>query len=165
MTSLHTESQVLATMMDRARQYTLLYFNKLKDQDLHKRFVCEGKELNTPYWLIAHLATTENGLLLRSTGGEFIKFSWAKHFSLGGAGLPPSECPPFNEVFEVFSTVHAKAMAHLPTLDDAALSAPNTTGLPFGPQVRDVIMHAVRHESSHAGHMGWLCKLHGIKTM
>ena len=160
-----TEAQVLAHMMDRSREYTLSYFNKLKDQDLHKRFVCEGKELNSAFWLIAHLATSENGLLLRSTGGEFIKFSWAKHFTLGGAGLPPEECPPFAEVFDIFSTVHAKAIDHVRTLDEATLSAPNPTGLPFGPQIRDVITHAIRHESSHTGHLGWLCKLHGVKTM
>lgn len=61
--------------------------------------------------------------------------------------------------------MHAKAIEHVRTLDDVALSAPNPTGLPFGPQIRDVITHAIRHESSHTGHLGWLCKLHGVKTM
>lgn len=161
-----TEAQVLAHTMDRTRQYTLLYFNKLRDQDLHRRFVCEGKELNTAYWLIAHLTATQNGLLLMAAGGPFEKFSWAKHFGRGGAGLPAAECPPFEEVFATFEQVHAKAIAHVATLTDDALEGPNLTGIQFfGPTLRDVVIHAIRHEGLHAGHMSWLCKLYGVGTM
>jgi DinB superfamily len=161
-----TEAQVLAHMMDRTREYTLSYFNRIKDEDLHRRFVCEGKPLNTAYWLMAHMATTENGLLLMATGGPFSKFSWAKHFTLGAPGLPAEECPPIAEMLEMFHAVHKKAMAHLPTLPAEALELPNRTGLSaIGTTVRDVITHAIRHEGSHIGHLGWLCKLYGVKTM
>ena len=161
-----TEAQVHAHTMDRARQYTLLYFDKLKDQDLHHKFVCEGKELNSAYWLIAHIAVTQNGLLLMATGGPFEKFSWAKHFGRGGAGLPTEQCPPFAEVFATFEGIHAKAIGHVATLSDAALEGPNLTGLPIiGTTVRDVVIHAIRHEGLHTGHLSWLCKLYGIATM
>ena len=70
-----TEAQVLAHMLGRTREYTLFYLRGLKDVDVHRRFVCEGKELNTVFWLVAHLATSENGLFLRATGGPFEKFS------------------------------------------------------------------------------------------
>lgn len=161
-----TEAQVLAQVMDRARQYTLLYFNKLKDQDLHRRFVCEGKELNTAYWLIAHLTATENGLLLWSIGGPFQKFSWAKHFNFGSAGLPPAECPPFDEIFAMFNAVHERALTHVSGLPDEALDGPNTTGMAaIGTTVRDAITHAIRHESAHTGQLSWLCKVYGIRTM
>lgn len=161
-----TESQALAHMMDRSREYTMQYFNTLKGEDPHRVFVCEGKPLNTAYWLMAHLATTENGLLLRCTGGPFIKFSWAKHYTIGGAGMSAEERPPFDEVLAMFHNVHAQVMTHLPTLTAEALEGPNISGLSaIGPTVRDVITHAIRHESSHTGHLGWLCKLHGLKTM
>lgn len=161
-----TEAQALAHTMDRARQYTLQYFDVLKDQDPHRVFVCEGKPLNTVYWIMAHLATTENGLLLRCTGGPFIKFSWARHYTIGGAGMAAEERPPFEEVLAMFHSVHAEVMAHLPTLAPEALDGPNISGLPaIGTTLRDVITHAIRHESSHAGHLGWLCKLHGLRTM
>ena len=160
-----TEAQVLAHMLGRTREYTLFYLRGLKDVDVHRRFVCEGKELNTVYWLVAHLATSENGLFLRATGGPFEKFSWAKHFTLGSIGLPREECPPFSEIWHTFKTVHEKTMAHLPTLTDEHLEGPNITGLPFGDTMRDVITHGIRHEGSHIGHLGWLCKLYGIKTM
>lgn len=160
------EATTLARVMDNSRRYTLFYFDKLKDQDLHRRFVCEGKELNSAYWLIAHLAATQNGLLLMATGGPFEKFSWAKHFGRGGAGLPPNECPPIEELLATFHGVHAKAMVHVPTLSDEALEGPNLTGIALiGTTVRDVIMHAIRHEGLHTGHLSWLCQLHGLRTM
>ena len=164
--NMKTEAQILAHVMGRTREYTLYYLRCLKDMDPHRRFICDGKELNTTFWLVAHLATSENGLLLRATGGPFEKFSWAKHFSIGSVGLPQAECPPYADVWATFKAVHERTMAHLPTLSDEALDAPNITGLPLiGTTVRDVITHAIRHESSHTGHLGWLCKLNGIKTM
>ncbi|MBK9177170.1 MAG: DinB family protein [Flavobacteriales bacterium] len=161
-----TEAQVLAHMVDRTRQYARFYCSMLKGQDMHRVFVCEGKPLNTAFWLIAHLATSQNGLLLRGTGGPFEKFSWAKHFTLGSQGLPPEQCPPYEEVWGTFKAVHEKVMAHLPTLTTEQLDGPNITGLPLiGDTVRDVITHAVRHEALHTGHLSWLCKLHGVSTM
>jgi hypothetical protein len=161
-----TEAQVLAHTMDRTRQYTLFYLNKLKDQDLHRRFICEGKELNTAFWLMAHLTATQNGLLLMSTGGPFEKFSWAKHFGRASTGLPPEQCPPFTEVYETFERIHAKAIAHVAAMPDSALEAPNPTGIALiGPTLRDVIIHAIRHEALHTGHLSWLCKLYGLSTM
>lgn len=161
-----SEAETLAHMMDRARQYARMYLSLLKDQDPHREFVCEGKPLNTQFWLVAHLATTENGLLLYATGGPFEKFSWAKHFTVGSKGLPKEQCPPYEEVWATFKAVHEKAMAHLPTLTLDQLDSSNTTKLPLiGDTMRDVITHAIRHESLHTGHLSWLCKLHGIRTM
>lgn len=160
-----TEAALLTHVMDRSRQNTLRYLDYLPDVDPHRMFVCEGKSLNTLFWLSAHLATTENGLLLLATGGPFEKFSWAKHFGPGSTGLPPEQCPPYAEVRATFDAVHQRAMAHLPTLDDAALERPNLTGFTrFGPLMRDVITQAIRHESYHAGQIGWLCKLYGKTT-
>lgn len=152
--------------MDRTREWTRFHLSALKGLDPHRRFTCEGKAFNTVFWLVAHLATAENGLLLAATGGPFEKFWWAKHFTLGASGLPVEECPPYPEVWETFNAVHAKAIAHVATLDEAALDAPNPTKLTaIGPTVRDVVTHAIRHEGSHTGHLGWLCKMHGIKLI
>lgn len=160
-----TEAHVLTHLMDRTREGTLTYLAAMQGQDLHRVFTSEGKAFNSAYWLVAHLATSENGLLLASTQGPFEKFWWAKHFTVGSSGLPPAECPPYEEVWNTFNTVHRKAIAHVATLDDAALNAPNPTKLPIGNTVRDVISHAIRHEGGHAGQLGWLCKLYGIKLI
>ncbi len=160
-----TEAQVLSHMMDRTRDWTRYYLNGLKGQDPHRRFVCEGKGLNTMFWLVAHITLTENGLLLATTGGDFEKFWWAKHFTLNAAGLPPEECPPFAEIMEAFTAVHAKVMVHLPTLSLEQMNAPNPTKLNIGTTIRDVITHAIRHEGGHSGQLAWLCKLYGIKMI
>lgn len=161
-----TESAILAHMVHRTREYNLMYLSALKDQDPHRLFVCEGNALNTLFWLVAHMAVSENALLLRATGGPFEKFSWAKHFSIGSTPLPKEQCPPYEEVWSTFKAVHDKTMAHLPTLTDEALEQPNITGLArIGNTVRDVITHSIRHEGAHVGHITWLCKLYGIRTM
>jgi hypothetical protein len=161
-----TEAQVLAHTMDRVRQYTRLYLSPLKDQDPHRAFTCEGTPLNTVFWLVAHLATSENGLLLHATGGPFEKFSWAKHFTVGSQGLPRAQCPPYEEVWATFKAVHERAMQHLPTLTAEQLALPNRTGLAaIGSTTRDVVTHAIRHEALHAGHISWLCKLYGVRTI
>jgi len=160
------EAQVLAHMVDRTRQYTRFYLSALKDRDPHREFICEGKPLNTVFWLVAHLATSQNGLLLLATGGPFEKFSWAKHYTLGSKGLPADQAPPYAEVWGTFKAVHEKVMTHLPTLSAEQLNAPNRTNLPLiGSTTRDVITHAIRHEALHTGHLSWLCKLHGVSTM
>jgi uncharacterized damage-inducible protein DinB len=160
-----TEAQTLSHMMDRTREWTRYYLGGLKGRDPHRRFVCEGKELNTMFWLVAHLATSENGLLLSATGGPFEKFRWAKHFTLGAAGLPPEECPPYEEVWKTFKAVHQQAIAHVATLGEEQLNAPNPTKLPIGTTVRDVITHAIRHAGAHSGQLAWLCQLHGVKMI
>ena len=161
-----SSAALLAHTMDKTREYTMMYLDKLNGQDLHRRFECQGIELNTAYWLVAHIAVTQNGLLLMATGGPFEKFSWAKHFERGGAGLPPAECPPFEQVLETFHRIHKTAIAHVASLSDEALEGPNVTGLAIiGRTVRDVIIHAIRHEGLHTGHLSWLCKLYGIPTM
>lgn len=160
-----TEAQVLSHMMDRTREWTRYYLGGLKDLDPHRRFVCEGKGLNTVFWLVAHLATSENGLLLASTGGPFEKFWWAKHFTLAAAGLPPEECPPYGEVWETFNAVHKKAVTHIASMSEEALNGPNPTKLAIGTTLRDVITHAIRHEGAHSGQLAWLCKLYGVKMI
>jgi len=162
-----TEAQVLAHVMDKTRQLTQSYFDLLATTDLHRVFMVEGKPLNNAFWLLAHLSITENFLMLRSTGGEVVKIPWARQFGLGS--VPPSreECPTYDEVKEMFDSIHKKAITHVASLDDNFLDQPNTIGFEFMGEktVRSNIVHAIRHEGTHAGHLGWLCKLNGIKTI
>lgn len=162
-----TEINTLANTLDYTRGITLQYFDKLKEVDPHHLFEVDGKKLNSTLWIMAHLAVTENFLILRSTGGEMIRFSWAKLFGLGSTIPEPKDCPPFEEVLSTMKTVHQNSIAHLRTLNDADLIKATTTGFKFGGEdsFRRVITHSISHEGTHAGHLGWLCKLHGIKTL
>ena len=162
-----TEPQTLTLAVERAREYARWYLRFLKDADPIKEFELGGVKLNTQYWLVAHMTVSQNWLLLRSTGGPFEKFSWAKHFNIGSTPPPPELCPPYAEVWAMFKNIHEKAMAHVAALTDEQLAQPHTAMLKLGgtDSVRDVILHHVRHEAMHTGHLGWLCKLQGIKTV
>lgn len=162
------ESQTIAYILDDTRKLTWSIYNQLNDQaDVHKRFLVDGKELNSAYWIMAHLAVTENYLVLRSTGGEAVRFSWAKLFGMGVQPPKPDECPPFDEVKQVLNEVHEKSLEHIRSFSDVALDEPNKTGFVFLNEGtnRSVLIHAIRHENMHSGHLSWLCKLSGLKTI
>lgn len=162
-----TEAVVLANVIQKTRDLTNLYLNLLKDVDQYKEFEVEGKKLNSVFWIRAHLAVTQNFLLLRSTGGETIKIPWARQFGLGSTATSKELCPPMEEINNIFEMVHEKSVQHISMLNDSYLDQVNATGFEFAGEnsVRSIIIHSIRHEGTHAGHLGWLCKLYGIKTM
>ncbi len=161
-----TSAQLLAETFAYARTMTLQYFEKLKEKDIYKEFEVDGKKLNSAYWIIGHLPVTQNYLLLRSTGGEIVRFGWAKPFGIGGSLPPIEERISLDEIFATMKEVHDKSLAHIASLTDEQLGLPNTGGMKFGDgSMRALIQHAIWHEGTHAGHLGWLCKLHGVKTV
>ncbi len=162
-----TEAHFLADMMRHAHDMTQSNVRKLENVDLHRRFNADGKELNSAYWLFAHMTVSQNWLVLRGTNGPFQKFSWAKLFNLGTTPPPIEECLPFDEVKAKLEEIQQLSVQHVETLDEAALSLPHNAimQLPGGNTMRDVIKHHIRHESMHNGQLSWLCKLHGIKTI
>jgi hypothetical protein len=162
-----TEAFILSEVMDKTRRLTETYLELLKNVDLHQVFEVEGKQLNSVFWIMAHLAVTENYLLLRSTGGDMKKISWARQFGIGTTPPAPADCPPLQEVRETLTAVHQAAVAHVASINDQSLDDINSTSFEFDGEktIRSVIVHAIRHEGTHAGHLGWLCKLHSIKTI
>jgi hypothetical protein len=162
-----TESHILAELVDKTRFQTNAYIDKLKDTDLHRVFMAEGQPLNSAFWIIAHLAVTQNGLILRCTGGDAMRISWAKQFNIGSQVAAAADSPPFPEVMEVMNEVHRRSLDHIRTLGPTQLDSPNPAGYEIMGETtnRGMIIHSIRHEASHAGHLGWICKLHGIKTM
>jgi hypothetical protein len=162
-----TESHILAEIVDKTRFQTSAYIDKLRDTDLHKVFTAEGQPLNSAFWIIAHLAVTQNGLLLRCTGGDSMRIPWAKQFNIGSQVASAADSPPIAEVLDVLNEVHRRSLSHIRTLDTVQLDSPNPTGYEIMGEttIRGMIVHSIRHEGSHAGHLGWICKLNGIKTM
>jgi hypothetical protein len=124
----------------------------------------DGKQLNSAFWIIAHLAGSKNWLVSRGAGGPFRKLSWAKHFGMGSTGESPEECPTLEEVLAAYETVHLESSAHVRSLDEARLSAPHQAmmDLPTGKDVRSVIHHHILHESAHCGQLEWLRALYGL---
>ncbi len=162
-----TEAAILSHVMDKSRQLTNIFLDLIKDVDPYRVFESGGSKLNSVFWIMAHLAVTKNFLLLRCTGGELVKIPWARQFGLGSVPSAKEDCPPIEEVKGFLSDVHRKSVLHIASLNDSYLDEVNATGFEFAGEksVRSIIIHAIRHENLHGGHLSWLCKLHGIKTL
>ncbi|MFN5224829.1 MAG: DinB family protein [Bacteroidota bacterium] len=162
------ECQTLSSIIDDTRKLTLSLLSQLEDSNgFYNDFKLDDKHLNSAFWIMAHLSVTQNFLLLRSTGGETVKIPYARQFGMGA--VPPSreECPPLEEVRGIFNLVHEKSVKHIQNLEPSQLNQINTTGFVFlgEDSIRSVIVHAIRHENMHSGHLSWLCKLNGLKTI
>ena len=162
-----TETEVLIEMLEMSRDLTKFYLKKLEGQDLYKTFKIEDKELNSILWLIAHITVSENWLLLVCTGGDRVKIPWARQFGLGSEIPNKEDYPPVDEIMKMFNIVHQASIEYIKTLTEEDLAKPTTNGVSFGGEdsVRSIIKHAVRHEGTHTGHLSWLCKLYGVKTI
>ena len=161
------ETEVLAETLDFTRQLTKFYLSHLKGKDPYVVFKSEnGQPLNSAFWVIAHLTVTENWLVLYSTHGETERIPWGKLFGMGTSPPSKEDSPTFEEVLQKFKEVHPKCLDHIRSLSEEDLDKPTKTGATFGGEdtCRSIIKHAIRHEGYHAGHLGWLCKLHGVPT-
>jgi hypothetical protein len=162
-----TNARLLADLMDHAHAMTLQQLEHLQQHDLHQRFTVNRMELNSAFWIVAHLAVSENWLILKGTNGPFQKFSWAKQFTLGATPPAPAECPPIEEIMNTLERVHRLALDHVAGLSDADLASPHQAlmNLDSGSDMRAVITHHLRHVNMHNGQLAWLCKLHGLPTI
>jgi hypothetical protein len=162
-----TEAQLLSRQLNKARELSLWYLSLLKDCDTKKTFAFNDKTFNSYYWEVGHMAVTESYLSIYLTYGKAPKIEWAKLFGLGSSVEISNEHPPFSEIWKIFKEVHQLAINHVALLTDAQLNEP--TKVPFKlagvETVRDAIIHCIRHESVHTGHLSWLCKFHGVKTI
>ncbi len=162
-----TEAQIWIYMLKKTREQTLSLLNKLSDCDLDADYLIDGKKVNTIRWIAAHLAVSANFLLLHTTGGDRLKLPWARAYGLGGQGLPKEEAPNLNEILAALSEIQDRAETHLQSLTEAEFDAPTTTGTNFGGEdsVRAIVAHHIRHENSHAGQLGLICKALGKPTI
>jgi hypothetical protein len=163
-----TEANVLADAYESVRVLTKWYISKLKDVDMKREFSVDGNKLNSAYWVVAHLVWAENFLLIQALGGKPFDVEWMKLFGIGskfpdeGKGLPEMK-----ELLDTWKLIHPAAMEHVRSLSDETLAKDNPMGMGFGGDntYRMMIQHAIRHEAMHTGHLSWLCKLYGLKTV
>ena len=160
-----TEAQVLAEMLDSTRDFTKWYLSMLKDVDVYKIFELEGKKFNPVIWEIGHLANSENFLGTYLTGGKGLKFDWAPLFGIGVTPPSKENYPDYKEIWSTFNEVHKNTISHISLLTDEQLDAPSRMEFAMITDVRGAIQHCIRHEGTHIGHLGWLAKMHAIKTV
>ncbi|MCX6639040.1 MAG: DinB family protein [bacterium] len=162
-----TEPQILAAVLDSSRQLTHFYLDELKDVDKSRTFKIGDFQTNNVHWIVAHLAWSEDTLILRGVGNDGIAVPWFELFRLGVPSPPLNEYPPFNETFDVLKQVHQATISLLNSLPTEALDQPNNFGRKIMGQdsKRILIHHCIRHEGVHCGHLGWLARLHGLKVI
>ena len=163
----HIESKALADTFQKTRDLTKWYLSLLKEIAPELQPQLNAQKLNSIYWLTAHLVWAENFLIIKATGGNGVEIPWLEHYKLGSDGSLHDARGDFKSLLSDMKMVHEASMAHLLTLDDETLHQPNPVGFAFGTDNtnRMMIMHAIRHEGTHVGQLGWLCKLHGVKAI
>jgi len=163
-----TQAQLLADTFKKARTLTLFYLSKLKGIDPMSPFELGKITTNSIYWHVAHLMWAEDNLIMILTGADSVAPDWAQHYQLGCDGSLHAEHGTFKELLSEFKTMHPKCMAHLSSLSDEELSEDNSVLLQFGDgdiSKRLAIQHAIRHESTHTGHLGWIAKINEVATI
>jgi hypothetical protein len=162
-----SEPQILASVLDNTRALTLFYLQQVEDVDKSRSFTVGDFQTNSIHWIIAHLAWAEDALILRGVGDQGISVPWFELFRFGLPRPPLDKYPPFSETLEVLQRVHQTALNFLNSLPREALDQPNKFGRKILGQDsnRILIHHCIRHEGCHAGHLGWLVRMHGKKVI
>lgn len=161
-----SHAEIIADILDSTRRLTRYYLHELRDVDPRTRFVVDGVTLNAPLWIVAHLTWAEHALVFGNAEVEDLPYPWMASFAFGSTPLPAEELPDMKEIRSAFDDVHTKALAYIRSLTDADLAEEVTfRELDWTDSRMKILYHVIRHEGSHAGHLGWLCKLHGIKTV
>lgn len=163
-----TQSQLLAETAEQTRNIFKFYMSKLKGVDMYREFEMNGQKFNSAVWVICHCAWGENNLLLKATHGKPVTgFEWLDLFKIGAKPLEREKMPSLEEALKAFKEIHAKAMEHVKSLTDDQLNQKNTLNSSFleGDTVKFIIQHHIRHEAMHAGHISWIVKMYGTKSI
>lgn len=142
------------------------YLKLLKDQDPLKVFEFNGTKLNTLHWIVGHMAWAEQDLILVGTHGQKSSFAFLDDFAISKPGNQNTKIS-FDELLNAQKEVHRLAIEHLNTLSDTDLEKENAYKFGFGlpPTYKTIIIHHIRHLGVHIGHLSWLSKLYGVKTV
>jgi len=158
----NTRSKQLTEIFTLTRNLSNYYFGQVKNEDPHRVFKVDQTPLNNVYWLIGHLANCEEALILKQIGETDYYRDWFPMFDYGSKVPNEGEGPDFEEIFQHYELVHQVTKEKLPLFSDNLLDDKSPTGFKIGrlETISDSIMHAIRHEGCHAGHLGWLMKLY-----
>jgi len=163
----NAECVILADTFESVRALSKSFISRIDAKDVHEKITVNGKELNSPYWIVAHLAWAEGFLLMSALGGKFDKYEWLDEYGFGTKPEEATTKPPYEEVLQILDEVHNAAMKYLRGLPDSFLDDNNKMGMRFSGKAdnRIVIHHAIRHEPMHIGQLTWFMKSKGLPTV
>jgi uncharacterized damage-inducible protein DinB len=119
-----------------------------------------AKGVNTPAWILGHLAICTDFALKLLGQPTRLPASWHEEFGPGSSPLPEKHpYPSRDELLSALAAGHAAVVAALPSADAKAMAGPNPlVALPFVvqtlPTVGDLLAHLIStHEAAHLGHL------------
>lgn len=163
----NSQAILLADTFQKVRDMTRWYFSFLREADPYKTWEINGARLNSILWLASHITWAENMLILKGTGGKGADIPWVDSYPIKSNGELHHPDHTMRAALDGMKLVHANAMEHLLTISNEKMEEDNLVGFNFGGEKnnRILVQHAIRHEALHTGHLSWLCKINGIKTI
>jgi len=161
------KTKLLSILLADARSITRFFLSNLKEKDVYHKFEIDGIQLNNIIWIVGHLAWAQDAFILKNLNTGVVSPDWLSEFGVGSKCPTENNGPTYSEVYATFKDINNKSIEALPLATTEKLAQDNMFGFGFGDNksVEMLIRHCIRHESNHAGQLGWLCKLNGIKTM
>lgn len=161
------EPEVLASVLDNARQLTNFYLQNANDVDKERRFQINDFQTCNIYWILAHLTWAQDFLILRGVGNKGSGIGWLDDFGIGSEFPDKPKFAPYKEIVDNFNQIHQQSITLVKTIPVETLNEANNVGIKFsaGDSKRIIINHCIRHEGIHCGHLGWLLRMHGKKII
>jgi uncharacterized damage-inducible protein DinB len=161
-----SEASVLLNVYENVRGLSKYFINNLGETDIHKVYELNGIKLNSIQWIIAHLAWTENMLILKAVGNDEMDMPWLEEYGFGSNPEEIKTKPDFTSLIATLDAIHERAVRILSGLTPEDLDSDNHLDFTFGgsKSKRNLIIHAIRHEPMHMGQLTWVLKLGGKKT-
>lgn len=162
------QAALIADIMDHTRQLTKYFIKQLDTDRLEERYAINGEQLNSAYWVIAHIIWAEHALVLQQLAGQPMDLPWVKAFGFGSTGELPEGRPDFKGLWAALNEVHENSMKFVRGMSDDELDVPLDTGnipMPLWKNKREVLYHVIRHEGQHVGHISWICRFQGKKIV
>lgn len=159
--------EFIVHLLKDTRKHTLAQVEGLTDEEMMFQ---PGPETNHPLWLLGHIVTSENGLILRWCAGQSaMPEEYAKLFFMGTK--PQSDLsiyPKKDEVLEVLADVHTNSIEVVETLTPEQLDERPEGYEEMAPGAQQLfwskgacIWHHAMHEAAHAGQITLLRRLLG----
>lgn len=162
-----TQSELLAQTFEQVRLLTKFYLKKLASVDKTKTYKFGDVTFKSILWETAHIAWSENFLLIKGLTENSLDFDWFEQVQIGSDGTLNSDFPGYEQILIDMDKIHELAIQSILLLSDKDLEQPNNLGMNIAGSdtKRSLIQHAIRHEPCHTGHLGWIAKLNQIKVI
>ncbi len=158
---------LLVEIIESTRKITKYYLKNLASVDPTLDLKVDDVTLHSVNWTVCHLTWAQNALLLESLGNNAFRQDWFSKVSIGSEFALSSVLPAYQSNLEVFHLIHSASIEAVSKLEDTDLLNKSEIQLPFSKEstIKDSILHFIRHESIHAGHLSWLAKLNHVKLV